>query len=253
MCARCTGASISHRLADYPQRSAHGGEIALCPARPGSRRRAGSQRRGGREGELGRSCSFSTCLPCGSCARKHLRQPGRVSCSAGAAPAAPAGRVRCRRTPPGCGLTAGRRGRSRARCSARSRSPARLSAARPGRSSVIGGLPPAGLQEELRDGRPQIQRRGRRPAAQPGPLHPADHLGVQAQTGAEGEVAVVGPAEPDPAVRRSRSASRITPVPSVQSLGRPSARAKTLVEPPGTTASAGRSWRRGSCRRVMSR
>src|SRR3954468_2854603 len=39
--------------------------------------------------------------------------------------------------------------------------------------------------------------------------------------------------------RPSRNPARIAPVPSTQSRGRPSARAKTLVDPPGTTASAG--------------
>ncbi len=77
-------------------------------------------------------------------------------------------------------------------------------------------------------------------APPPGLFDPADHLGVQPEARAEREVPVVGLAEPDHAgpIRRC-SASSSTPVASTQSLGRPSARANTLVDPPGTTAMAG--------------
>jgi hypothetical protein len=58
-------------------------------------------------------------------------------------------------------------------------------------------------------------------------------LGVETESGVEREVAVVGQAEPDPAASAGPQSNG--------SAGSPTARTNTLVDPPGTTASAGRS------------
>ena len=121
-----------------------------------------------------------------------------------------------------------------------------------GASRVIGAVPAVGLVQELAYHLAQVQGVGGPLAALPLLFDPADDARVEAEPGAEGEPAVGGTASssvpgvpaarPRPIVRsvRSRSASRIAPVASTASFGRPRARAKTFVEPPGTTARRGR-------------
>ena len=112
-------------------------------------------------------------------------------------------------------------------------------------------VPAVGLVQELAYHLAHVKGVGGPLAALPLLLDPADDARVEAEPGAEGEPASGTPRPPCPGCRRrgrgrpcarcrSRSASSIAPVASTASFGRPRARAKTLVEPPGTTARRGR-------------
>ena len=85
----------------------------------------------------------------------------------------------------------------------------------------------------MQDRGPEVAA-GVAPAGVPLPLDPVDDLRVDAEAGAEREVAVVGAAEVDDAPAPARSASSSSLVASTGDGDMPRARAKTLALPPGT-------------------